>query len=327
MKPVIDQYNGDTTYAHLQALSRDFPEAREILKTASFNKEAAEQLPDAAFAWEDARRFPIHTKADTVASIFYRKKVASYVPPEVDDRLVQAAQIYGIKATDFSTVKEAATTPEPEYALPSYKRLPLGSAEQVKLAEEVLHRDHERLTLETKADAYSRLVKAAAVHDVEVKPLTYKLAGLTACNNYALRDWLEARVQATDNPLCKEAFQKLATQLRKAGPEITNRKDLVKLASAISTLDQQAGLTKYYDRKLPDPLLTVFNTEKVAEEQCDVAGKKVACSKLMGLPDHVWEQMDVPELSKLASSGNLTEFKQVFDTLPADLKVSLRSYV
>jgi len=323
--PVIDQYHGDPTYAQLHTLSRDVPGAREMLKTASFDAEAAEQLPATAFAWEDARRFPVHTAADTVASVLYRTKVSSYVPIEVDQKLAIAAQIYELTALDFTTVKQAAA--EVTYALPEHKRLPLDTSEQIKLAEDVLCRDHKKLTIETRADAFSRLVKAAAQHDVEVRPFTYKMAGLTTCNNQILKDWLDARSEAATDPLYKTAFTKLSSGLQRAGAELSNRNDLVKLASTIQQLDEGAGLTKYYDRKLPDPLQTVFNTEKVAEEMCDVAGKKVACAKLMHLPDAIWEQIDATELSKIAEDGNVTEFKQAFDTLPLDLKVVLRSYV
>ena len=322
---ILDQYHGDPTFVHLYAAIRDTPELQSLLKSASFTTESVELLPSTAFAWEAERRFPVHTKQDTAASIVYRNKIASYVPIEVDRKLAIAAQIYGLSAPDFTTVKQAAA--EVTYALPEHKRLPLDTAEQVKLAEDVLCRDHKKLTVETRADAFSRLVKAAAQHDVEVRPFTYKMAGLTTCNNQTLKDWLDARSEAATDPLYKTAFAKLSSGLQRAGTELSNRNDLVKLASTIQQLDEGAGLTKYYDRKLPDPLQTVFNTEKVAEEMCDVAGKKVACAKLMHLPDAIWEQIDATELSKIAEDGNVTEFKQAFDTLPLDLKVVLRSYV
>jgi hypothetical protein len=326
MKIIADQYHGDPLFAQLQTIMRDVPAAREMLKTASFTKEAADLLPSGAFAWEAERRFPVHTKEDTVASILYRSKVAGYVPIEVDTKLATAAKIYGIDVAVFNSTKIAAET-EVTYALPEIKRLPLDTDAQIKVAEEVLCRDFTRLPTEMRADAFSRLVKAAGAHNLELRELTYKLGGLTVCDKAQLCDWLEARATAAPGEVQKVAFQKLADGLRKADEVISNRKDLVKVASAIYELDKQAGFEKFYDKKLPDPMLTVFNTTKVAEDMCDVAGKKVACAKLMGLPDSVWDQVDMPELAKIAESGDLSEFKLAFATVPLDIKVVLRSYV
>lgn len=337
-KQITDQYHGDPTYAELHVLSRSRPLVRQMLKTASFSEGSVEHLPSSAFAWEDERRFPVHTEADTVASILYRSKLGSAVPEHVDAKLSQAAEIYQLPDVLFAGEKTAAA-PEVEYALPAFtktasdgeavdhsaSRLPLDNELGIKLAEDVLCRDFQKLTLETRADAFSRLTKAAQFHDIGLRPLTQKLAGLTVTDTTKLCEWIEARAAATEGPI-RSAFDKIASSL-KGVDDITDRKDQIKLASAIAELDKKAGLERHYDRKLPDPLLTVFNTEKVAEDSCDVAGKKVACSILMGLPDNIWEDVDMPEMSKIADGGDAEEFKQAFDTIPRDIKVVLRSYV
>lgn len=335
---ISDQYNGDPTYAQLHVLTRNRPLVRDRLKTASFDAEKVANLPSSAFAWEDERRFPVHTEADTVASILYRSKLGSAVPAQVDDKLAKAAAIYGIPDVIFAGEKTAAA-PDVEYALPSFvktagvdqvdhseSRLPLDGEFNIKLAEDVLCRDFQRLPLNTRADAFSRLTKAAQLNGVSLRPLTMKLAGLTITNTPRLCDWLEARATVTDGPI-KEAFDRMASKLRKAGAEIEDRASQIKLASTIAQLDKKAGLERYYDRKLPDPLLTVFNTTKIAEDSCDVAGKKVACSVLMRLPEGVWEDVDMAEMSKIADNGDTMEFKQAFDTIPADIKMILRDYV
>lgn len=323
MNSITDQYNGDPTYAELHVLTRSRPLVREMLKTAEFVKESAASLPSTAFAWEDERRFPVHTRIDTAASILYRSKLGSAVPAHVDAKLAKAAEIFELSDTLFAGTKTAAA-PAVDHALKD--RLPLEDEFQIKLAEDVLCRDFERLTLHERADAFSKLAQAAFSNKVALRPLTLKMAGLTTCNTDTLSRWLGARSMASTG-IVREAFDKLATQIKYAGPELTDRDDLVKLASTIQQLDERAGLEKYYDRKLPDPMLTVFNTEKIAEDSCDVAGKKVACSKLMHLPSEIWDQVDVPELSKIAEEGNTVEFKHAFDTLPYDIKVVLRSYV
>jgi hypothetical protein len=326
---IMDQYNGDPAYAHLHVITREFPLARTMLKQASFeeNKSKIDALPDSAFAWEEERRFPVHTREDLIASIFYRNKLGSAVPAHVDEKLSLAVSVYKIEPSVFSREKQASTHVEEEYALPQEKRLPLNGPTQIKVAEEVLHRDGEMLNLERRAEAYSRLYKAAQKFDVTLTPFSLKMAGVTVCNPSKLRDWLEARSVAATENLHKEAFSKLASATKALPTVLTDRKELVKLASTIAQLDKVAGLDKLYDRKLPDPLLTVFNTEKTAEETCDVGGVQVPCPALMSLPPEVWEQIDAPELAEIAQSGDPVQFKQVFDTLPLDAKMALQAHV
>lgn len=322
---IIDQYNGDPVYAHLHVLTRDYPLAREMLKTASFEntKLAVEDLPSTAFAWEDERRFPIHTREDALASIFYRSKLGSAVPAHVDAKLATAQAVYQLDISMFSAMKTAAAEPT-EYALPDEKRLPLTGSAQIKMAEEVLHRDGMYLTLEKRADAYSRLYTAAKRCNVQLTPLSLKFAGATVSNTHTLRDWLDARTEAAPTLVQKAAYAKLAEATYNMPSNLTNRADLVKVASTIAQIDKQAGLDKFYGKKLPDPLLTVFNTEKVAETTCDVAGMPVPAAALMALPPQIWDQIDAAEIGAVAQSGDPEQFQQVFATLPLDAKMVLR---
>jgi hypothetical protein len=328
MPSIIDQYNGDPVYAHLHVLTRDFPLAREMLKTASFEtaKNTLDDLPSSAFAWEDERRFPIHTREDTLASIFYRSKLGSFVPPHVDQKLALAQSIYKLDESVFAPIKKASAEPG-EYALPESSRLPLNNVEQIKVAEEVLLRDYDSLTLEKRADAFNRLYTAANKHGVALRPFSKKMAGATASNTAVLRDWLEARADAAAEPQHKVAFEKLAQATTKMPNLLVKRNDLTKLAVTIAELDERAGLKKYYDRRLPDPLLTVFNTEKIAEATCDVAGIEVPCSVLMQLPPDVWESVDAPEMAQAVQAGDPEQFAQIFATLPLDVKTQVRAYV
>lgn len=322
MQNIIDQYHGDPLFAQLHVLTRERPLVREMLKTASFDKEAVESLPSTAFAWEDERRFPVHTKEDTVASILYRSKCAS-VPEHVDAKLSKAAEIFGVDDTAFASKVAQVGRTKVAYALPDDERLPLGDAGQIKVAEHVLLRDYERLPLEKRADAFSRLTVEARNKGVELQPLTMKLAGMTISSTNILRDWLEARAAATTGKV-QAAFDKMAADLQRMPPYIQDRPSLVKLAATIDKLDRHAGLEKHYDRKLPDPLQTVFNTDKVAMEMVDVAGMQIPVEQLMQLPPEIWQQVDAVELAEVAQTGDAAMFKQVFDTMPLDVKVVLR---
>lgn len=325
MTEIIDQYN-DPSFIHLHVLTRDKPLARTMLKNASFEKTAGAALPSSAFAWPDRRRFPVHTKEDALASLLYRQKCAS-IPAEVDAALNKAASVYRIGHEVFSSVKTAGEVTR-TYVFEDSQRLPLDTPDEVKLAEHVLNRDFERLPLEKRATAYQKLTDAAQTHDVSLRPFTERMAGMVACSVDSLRDALETRATAAGPGKYREAFDKMASALSKAPPLLQTREDLLKLAGAIHTLDQGADLEKHYDRKLTDPVQTVFNTNiKLAEEMCDVAGQPVPCSQLMALPPAIWEQLDLPEMIKCCEENDMVTFKQVFDTLPLDMKVALKAYL
>lgn len=321
---INDQYNGDASYAELHVLTRERPLAREMLKQADFvaKKAHIDSLPSTAFAWEDERRFPVHTKEDTVASLLYRSKLGSAVPAHVDQKLEKAATVFGVKHVTAAP-KVASDTVKVAYALPESERLPLGSAAEVLVAEHVLTRDYDKLPLEKRAEAFSNLTTAAREHGVKLTPFATKMAGLTVSDTASVRNWLEARAAATTGKY-QEAFDKLAAELKDAPATISDRKQLIKMASVIGQLDEMSGLNKFYDRKLPDPLQTVFNTHKLAEEMCDIAGTQMPISALMQLPEDVWESVDMPELAQLAASGDAAQFKAAFDTVPLDIKMVLK---
>ena len=320
---INDQYNGDPSYAELHVLTRSRPLAREMLKQADFiaKKASVDDLPSTAFAWEDERRFPIHSKEDALASLLYRSKLGSAVPAHVDSKLDKAAEVYGLKHVVTAPTKIAHE--KIAYALPDQQRLPLDSKADVLVAEHVLTRDYDRLPLEKRAEAFSNLAAAAKTQGVALSGFATKMAGLSVGNTETIKMWLGARAAATTGKV-QEAFDKLASALDNAPVTISNRKELIKLASVISELDKKAGLDKHYDRKLPDPLLTVFNTEKVAEDMCDVAGMAMPVSQLMSIPAEVWEQLDAPEVGELAQAKDVEQFKAVFATLPLDIKMVLK---
>jgi len=327
MSKIVDQYHGDPLYTQLHVLMRDYPRARDMVKQADFEnaKLAVQRLPSSAFAWEDERRYPVHTREDTIASLFYRSKCASSVPPQVDEKLTTAAQIYNIDRGIFAAQKVAHDAPR-HYALEEEKKLPVNSAVQVKKAEEVLLQDYSVLPLEKRAEAFQNLYFAARRFHVQLEPTSLKMAGVTGSTPQVTAEWIRARSAAAQEPAHQEAYEKLASAVDRMPTYVSDRKALVKLATTLATLDQHAGLSKYYDKKLPDPLLSVFNTEKLAEESVDVAGASVPVSALMQLPPDVWAQVDAPEFADL-SQGDPSAFAQAFATLPLDVKVALKAHV
>ncbi len=313
---ILDQYHGDPTLTVLLGSVLDRPATYAFLKSASFDAEAGETLPPSAYAWEEKRRFPVHSAQDTVASLIYRSKCASHVPKDVDEKLAQAVEAYGIDPALFTSVRtKVAAAPDVEYAVPSQGRLPLGNQAQVKLAEEVLLRDRNRLDLETAVEAFVRLEKAAAALGVTLQPEAVAYAGKTACDTAVLRDALEARQGATQGAH-RDAYAKIASALP-AG-RVTDRDALVKLASRIHQIDQSAQIDRWYGKRLTDPMRSVFNETKLAGTTTDI---------LMQLPPEIWAQADVPEMAELAQAGDPDAFAQAYATLPMDIKLVIEKQI
>jgi hypothetical protein len=96
-------------------------------------------------------------------------------------------------------------------------------------------------------------------------------------------------------------------------------------------VDKLAGLGKHYDKKIPDPIQTVFNTEKLAEEMIDLGGgREVALSKLAALPSTFWEDVIGADMAKEVTTGgnvDASKLAAVIPTLPLDLKIILQHQV
>lgn len=336
--PIRDQYH-DPAYGTLYHLLKDRPVVADFVKHAELDGDKAETLPDTAFAWPARRLFPIDTPENTVLSSLYREKVAA-VPADVDELLKQAQEIYGVKpllvaaqqqAQQAQQVKTAALQDDAVYLLPQHHRLRVKTAADVKIAEKLLLEQYPRLNLEDRAEGFINLVKVARDKGVALEPETHRMAGMTVCTTKIAMDLIESRRMATQQPLFQEAYTKLASAIRQTGrPLISDRDELITLADTVAKLDKEAGLDKLYDKKIVDPIRTVFNTEKVAEQMVDLAGREVALSKLASLPSSFWEDVIGKDMLKEVVTGGRVDSEklaQVVPTLPLDLKLILKHQV
>lgn len=327
---VTDQLR-DPALARLVRLVANRPKVAELVKEADILPEELETLPDEAFAWPEKRAFPLHSKEHAAMSRLYREDYRGDVPGHVDARIKEACDVYGLDEGLFERTKIAAVQDDPEdYLLPDLKRLPCKTAEQVKLAEEKLVAGYKKLSVEHRAMACRRLVDKAAAFNVQLHPLMHKLAGFTVTSTATLTTWLEARKEAAPVEF-KDAFQKLADATKKLPREIRNRADQVKLAEVISELDQKAGLARHYDRRLPDPLQTVFNTEKVAGSGVDLNGKFVPMARLASYPSSFYGDVLGDDLVREASDGrggiDPHKLAAILETLPRDMKGILAQHM
>jgi hypothetical protein len=322
----VDQFN-DPAYGVMVRQLTQMPGLKDFVKEASLDDLArdSDQLPDSAFAWPEERRFPLHT--DKHAALSYSYILAGKdVPTHVKEAAEQALDVYGVSLDLFKTNEKVASTAN--FLLPNDRLFPVNTAVQIKTAQAQFVNNLQKLNLERRVEAATNLVKVANEHGVVLDPIVQKTAGLTVCDERKLRSWLEARSEASKEPQIKLAYQTLANGCGTA--ELVDRDSLVKIAQTIAILDERAGLTKYYDRKLPDALQTVFNTEKTASACVDLCGKMVPITKLASLPASFWSDLGGAELAnEIAPNGQVDASKlaAIVDTLPLDLKVVLKSQV
>ena len=327
---IIDQSH-DPSYKRLFSIIQEFPQVEPLIKTAHVDEPEEEaKLASSAFAWRDRRLFRIDKPEQAVLSRLYMHKQAG-VPEEAIKRCDEALDLYGIQL-DLSTEKVAAAPDDGEYLLPSMKRFRVRSADDVKTAAVALLNHCHKMDPETRATAAVNLVKKATAHGIELSMPIYKLAGVTMCDTHQLGDWLNARSEATEDPAIKRAYTKLAEATRQQQVAcqqfLNNREDLIKLAGSIMELDEAAGLQKHYDRKLPDPMLTVFNTEKIAEEMLELAGKPVELSRLLAIDPETYREVFGEDLAGEFINGDdidVEQLKIILPTVPLDLQQVLAS--
>jgi len=325
--PTVDQFS-DPAFGTLYRQVNKMPALEDFVKQAAVEPEEARSLPDSAFAWPAERKFPIHTPEHAALSYAY-SKVASVLPAEVRSNIVKALEVYEVPETTFAELAEKVASDD-LYVLPEFKFLPLHTEAQVKLAQDRLVAELPKLDLANRATACANLVKRADELKVELRPEVLQLSGLVVSSTKLAAQWLDARASRfPEGDVFKTAYQTLATHMRKGPEELSERAGLLKVASAIGELDAQSGLDKHYDRKLPDALRTVFNTEKLAGNSVDLGGTFVTVAKLAQLPASFWEDLGGKELGDEIAPGGVVDQSKlatVVDTLPLDLKLQLKAH-
>lgn len=334
MSTLSDLYN-DPGHALLSHLFDRHPGAQALVKGAEY-EDRRDQIPHTAFAWPERSLFPVHSAPHAVISYLYAKhgaaqtKVAAagrlvpLVPPRVIETIEEALDAYGVDRTKLAAVAEkVASVRDDECLFPETKSYPVRNATEVKTAEERLLEQVRKLRPETRAQAFSKLAEAADAHGVELRPESYRWAGRAATDPHALASTLEVRAMLAKTAEAKEGYTKLAQAVLQDRRGLRDHAMRVKVAAAINDLDLQADLAKHYDRKIPDPVASVFNAEKVAEDAIDLGGAYVRPTHLESLPTTFFADALGPDvLREIAPQGRLSALKiaEVVNTLPADLK-------
>jgi len=322
---VVDQ-SCDPVMAHLVRRVEGRPKLAAALSDVDVDCESIAALPDDAFAWPEKRAFPVHDAGNTLMSCVYREGLTG-VPAHVDATLKEACDIYGIDVGVFAQEKTAAADVNTnDYLLPDIKRLKVTSVEHVKVAEERLRNEGRNLSLEHKATASARLVQKAAAFAVPLRVETLKMAGMVATDTRTLSDWLEARAEAAPDEH-KAGYTKLASVVRRLPAEVRDRGQQMKLADAIFEMDQLSGLQAHWNRRLPDPMASVFNTEKTASQGVTLAGRFVPMSRLAAYEPSFYGDILGPDIVRESSDGrgqmDFAKLAEILNTLPVDMQRAL----
>lgn len=310
---VFDQFS-DPSFKYLFKLACEHPEALRLAEKADIDFEKNAQRTNEAFAWQDRRLFPIDTCDQAILSRLYMDKQAS-IPDSVKVQCDKALEIYGVNLD--LTVKTAAA--------PIPRRR---SATDVRQTAAALVANNRVMGVEEKAKLAGMLVKEAVDLGITLPALVLRSAGTTMTDSARLKDWIDARKEAAEDPFLKEAFGKLAQVVDVQPGLIGERNELLKLADVIAELDMAAGLERHYGKRLPDPLETVFNTEKIADDMVDLAGKQVPLQEMLQIDPEVYRDVFGEDVSEEFIQGDEIDpgmLKVILATVPLDLQRVLAS--
>jgi hypothetical protein len=250
------------------------------------------------------------------------------VPEDVVKTCDKALEIYGIT---LHLQEKTAAVAEPHadsYLLPDKKRFLVQSREHVKMAEEALDINKRNLSTVERTQACVNLTKQAAFLGVAPGVDTLRNAGLVMSDTRVLRDWVDARSEATQEPVVKEAFEKLSNALAASPRLVGDREELVKVANVLEELDNAAGIQHLYGTRLPDPVQSVFNTDKLADELLDVAGRQVPLETMLQIDPEVYRDVFGADLANEFIDGDVIDpeqLKVILPTVPLDLQKVLVS--
>jgi hypothetical protein len=322
-KTFYDQFS-DSSFRSVVKLVQEYPQVEDLVKTANMDEELNEKSADSAFAWRERRLFRIDSPGHALLSHVFIEKQAG-VPAEVRSLCDKALELFGVKP-DLTT-KVAAADDTSDFLLPSVRRLMVKTATDVTLASDAIMRNHKQLDVNTRAEACTNLIKKAVDLNTPVPPMIMKLAGATMCDTKQLRDWIEARAAATTDPQLKFGYAKMAEEIGELPGLCGDRDELIKVAGALQEMDEAAGLTKYYDRQLPDPLMTVFNTDKVADDIVELAGRQVPMGRMLQIEPDVYKEAWGSDLAGefIDKTGEVDpeQLKIILPTVPRDLQKAL----
>ena len=324
-----DQFSDRSFRVFASKLQQFGPSARELIKEAAIDYDEHDDLPESSFAWPELRKYAVHSPEHAALSVIYAHGEA--LPPHVSQNLAKAAELYDLELPVLEKVAQGDSLEElGDYLVPQRRLGKIVSKGQVKEAAQYFSNNYKKMDLETRTHAAATLVKKSREYDCKISPSFHKHAGLAQTNPKILGEWLEVRANLAQDDVAKAGYTKLAAYVQDVS-QFTHatRSDLIKLADTLALLDARANLGPRYDITLPDPLLTVFNTTKLAGGTLNLANKQVSLDSLMAIDPKTYGDILgadlVPEITDDKGELKEDDLMDVLKTLPADLQSLLVS--
>lgn len=269
----------DTNRTELARLVKVYPFPDFVKKASLEQITDTARLPVSAYADPINKAFPCHSAAATwLSGLYYNEKKAAYKPAEqskIEARFAQFSDYFSI-SSDFLTMQKQAedlktghSASDSDFAYVwqdpqgnKERRLPIRSAEEVKMASAWLEQYRDEITFEDRHAMAKRILEKQAQFSVEIDNIEFleKQAGYGVCNPETVVDEIAYRAYITDNLQQKKAAAQLAVFVRDHKRSALQIGNLVKLASCLDDLDRDIGLTGKYTGLLRRPEDIIFET-------------------------------------------------------------------
>lgn len=323
----VDLYS-DPGHGHLYHLFSRYPLVADFVKSAEF-EDHKNQIPSTAFADKVACAYPVHSPEHAAISRIYAQEFNA--PTPVLETIKEACDIYDLSNALFEPVEEKiASIAEEDCLFPDTQTYPIRTAEEVKTASLRLLDQAALLSLDEKKSLFSKLAEKAEEFNVELPARVYQYAQKTATDRKELARTIRARAAATKTAELRIAFNKIAEAVIRDKKGIKTAEVRDELVTKLAELDEKAGFTRLYTKSIPNPLLTVYNTTKVASAHGAVdlgscSADKVALASLGS--KFFSDLLGSDILPEITSGGRVDPEKMaaVVETLPMDLKSILAS--
>lgn len=316
----------DPGHALIRSLLSLCPGAHAFVKGAELENKV-EEIPDTAFAWAGPKLYPVHSPAHAVVSYLYAKhgadmtKTASLMPKSVLEGIEEALDSYGVdRALLAPVVAKVAAVTEEECLFPDRREYPVRNAEEVKLAEQALLAQMDKMMPQTRFRVFNKLAALADRHGVTLDDCSTQWAGETETDRKQLGEALAKRASLAKTAALRGAYESLATAAftDRYGFQVPEKR--AQLALKLAELDKAANIT----RLVPDAFRTVYNTTvKTGSATLDLCGSRVDPSHFDRLPASFFsDALGKDCLAEVAPGGvvNGAKVAEVVATLPADMK-------
>lgn len=244
-----------------------------VKEAESLDPESVAALPSSAFADSDSRTLPITDAANVFVSAAYYYG-ANDKNASVEERILKAAELFEIadqvkelSASLSGGDKIASETPgnpwkiDVETSIGAGKASGDGPESLAKFAGEFCDRLFDLFTFEQKVECAQKIASETKRLGGTVPDRILEVAGINVPDTEKLARQIKARaVRIPGDDGLKTDLCKMADDLESA--EGKTLEGMFKVAKALSEIDRQYGMVRFYGTSMADPFASVFNTKR-----------------------------------------------------------------